>query len=51
MGLSVRVVNARNGLLGKVVVVVGMDKFKWDLNRYLDALEIERYGDIGLCAR
>ena len=25
-----------------------VDKFKWDLYMYLDALEMEGYGDIGL---
>ena len=33
---SRRVVNAWNGLPGKVVTVEGVDKFKWDLDRYLD---------------
>ena len=35
----------------KVVAVEGLDNFKWDLDGYLDALEIEVYGNIGLYAR
>jgi len=29
------------------VAVEGVDKFKWELDRYMDALEIKGYGDIG----
>ena len=32
-------VNAWNGLR-KVVVAEGVDEFKWDLNRYMDAMEL-----------
>ena len=38
------------GIRRKVVAAEGVDKFKWDLDRYLDALTIEGYWDIGLCA-
>ena len=36
-----RVVSTWNSLSGKVVAVEGVDKCKWDLDRYLFALEIE----------
>ena len=35
--------NAWNGLPRKVLATSGVDKFKWDFDRYLDALEIEGY--------
>ena len=36
-----RVVNARNGLPGKVVVAETVDKFKLELDRYLKVMEID----------
>ena len=41
-----RVVNAWNGLPGKVVAAETVDKFKLELDRYLEVLEIEGYGDV-----
>ena len=41
-----RVVNAWNGLPGKVVAAEKVDKFKLELDRYLEVLEIEWYGDV-----
>ena len=41
-----RVVNAWNGLPGKVVAAKKVDKFKFELDRYLEVLEIEGYGDV-----
>ena len=43
-----RVVNAWNDLLGKVVAAETVDKFKLELHRYLQVLEIEGYGDVDL---
>ena len=43
---SGRVVNAWSGLSRKVVAVSGVDKVKWELDRFLDTLETDRYGDI-----
>ena len=34
-------VNAWNGLARKVVAVNRVDKFNWDLGKYLDALQIQ----------
>ena len=42
-----RVVNAWNGLPGKVVATETEDKFKMELGRYLEALEMNGYRDIG----
>ena len=44
--LSRRAVNARNGLLGKVVAVEVVDRFNDKFDRFLDSLEIEGHGDI-----
>ena len=33
--------------ISMVVAVEGVDRFKWESDRYIDALEIEGYGDIG----
>ena len=41
-----RVVNAWNGLPGKVVAAETVDKFKLELDRYLVVMEIEGYGDV-----
>ena len=41
-----RVVNAWNGLPGKVVAAEKVDKFKLELDRYLEVMEIERYRDV-----
>ena len=41
-----RVVNAWNGLPGKVVSAEKVDKFKLELDRYLECMEIEEYGDV-----
>ena len=41
-----RVVNAWNGLPGKVVAAEKVDKFKLELDRYLEVMEIEWYGDV-----
>ena len=43
---SQRVVNAWNGLTGKVVAAETADKFKLELDRYLEVLEVEGYGDV-----
>ena len=42
-----RGVNVWNGLPGKVVAVGTVDKFKLELDRYLQVLEIEGYRDVG----
>ena len=42
-----RVVNASNGLPGKAVAAETVDKFKLELDRYLEVLEIEEYRDVG----
>ena len=39
-----RVVNARNGLPGKVVAAETGDKFKLEFDRYLEVMEIEGIG-------
>ena len=41
-----RGVNAWNGLPGKVVAAETGDKFKLELDRYLEVLEMEVYGDV-----
>ena len=41
-----RVVNAWNGFPGKVVTAEKVDKFKLGLDRYLEVMEIEGYGDV-----
>jgi len=41
-----RVVNAWNGLPGKVVAAETVDTFKLDLDRYLEVMEIEGYRDV-----
>ena len=41
-----RVVNAWNGLPGKVVAAEKVDKFKLELDRYLEVLETEGYRDV-----
>ncbi len=41
-----RVVNAWNGLPGKVVAAEIVDKFKLELDRYLEVMEIVGYGDV-----
>ena len=42
-----RVVDAWNGLPGKVVTAKTEDKFKLELDRYLEVMEIEGYRDFG----
>ncbi len=42
-----RVVNAWNGLPGKVVAAETVNKFKLELDRYLKVMEIEGYRDVG----
>ena len=42
-----RVVNAWNGLPGKVVAAETVYKFKMELGRFLEVLEIEGYRDVG----
>ena len=42
-----RVVNAWNGLLRWVMAVGEVKGFILELDRHLDAMEIEKYGDIG----
>ena len=46
-----RVVNAWNGLPGKVVAAETVDKFKLELDRYLEVIEMERYRDAGRTLR
>ena len=46
-----RVVNAWNGLTGKVVAAEKVDKFKLELDRYLEVMEIEGYWDVGRTVR
>ena len=41
-----RVVYAWNGHSGKIMAAKRIDRFKLELNRYLDALEIEQCRDI-----
>ena len=41
-----RVVYARNGLPGKVVAAEKVDKFKLELDGYLEVMEIDGYGDV-----
>ena len=41
-----RVVNTWNGLPGKVVAAEEVVKFKLELDRYLEVMEIEGYGDV-----
>ena len=41
-----KVVNAWNGLPGKVVAGETIDKFKLELDRYLEVMEIEGYGNV-----
>ena len=44
--ITQKVVNARNGLPGKVVAAEKVDKFKLELDRYLEVMDIEGYGDV-----
>ena len=46
-----RVVNAWNGLLGKVVAAEKVDKFKLELDRYLEVMEREGDGDVDKTSR
>ena len=46
-----RVVNACNGLPGKVLGAEKVDKFKLELDRYLEVMEIEGYGDVDMTFR
>ena len=39
-------VNAWNGLAGKIMADPGVDRFKFELHRHQDKLEMERYEDI-----
>ena len=41
-----RVVNAWNGLLGKVVPAETVNKFELERDRYLEVMEIKEYGDV-----
>ena len=43
-----RVVNVWNDLPGKVVAAETVDKYKLELDGYLEVTEIEGYGDVGL---
>ena len=38
--------NAWNGLPGKAVAAEKVEKFKLELHRYLEVMEIEGYGDV-----
>ena len=40
------VVNAWNGLPGKVVAAETIDKLKLELDMYLEIMEMEEYGDV-----
>ena len=42
-----RVVNAWNGLPGKVVAAETVDKYKLELDGYLEVMEIDGYWDVG----
>ena len=46
-----RVVNAWNGLPGKVVAAETADKFKFELDRYLEVMEMEGYKDVDMTFR
>ena len=46
-----RVVNAWNGLPGKVVVAEKGDTFKLELDRQLEVMGIEGYGDVDMTFR
>ena len=46
-----RVVNAWNGLPGKVVAAETVGKFKLELERYLEVMEIEGFRDVGRTVR
>ena len=46
-----RVVNAWNGLPGKVVAAEAVDKFKLEFDRNLELMEVERYRDVGRSLR
>ena len=41
------VTQSGNGLPGKVVAAETVDKFKFELDRYLEVLEIDGYWDVG----
>ena len=41
-----RVVNACNGLLGNVRAAEAIDKFKLELDGYLEVMEMEGYQDV-----
>ena len=41
-----RGVNAWNGLPGKIMAAETEDRFKLELDRYLEVMEIEGYGDV-----
>ena len=41
------VVNAWNGLPGKVVAAETVDKLKLELDRYLEAMKLEGYQNVG----
>ena len=43
---SWRVVNAWNGLPGKVVAAEKVEKFKFELDRYLEVMEMEGSRDV-----
>ena len=49
--MKARIFNAWNGLPSKVVAVHRVDTFKFELDRYLEVLEIEEYWDIGRTRR
>ena len=42
-----RIVNACNGLPGKVVAAEKVNKFELEVDRYLEVMEIEGYRDVG----
>ena len=46
-----RVVNAWNGLPGKVVAAETVDKFKFELDKYLEVMEIEGYRAVDMTFR
>ena len=48
---SQRVVDVWDGLPGKGVAVETVDRFKLELDRYLEVLEIEEHRDLGRICR
>ena len=46
-GTFTQQLNAWNDLPGKVVAAETEEKFKLELDRYLEVIEMEGYGDVG----